>query len=101
MVIEIIYIGILTVLGFIAWRLYSRIKELRNELKSSKSKLISAYVKFGKSLYAATRPILVEVIQGLERGDEFAMKLVKLDAQAFANFMAQMTAERAEQGTLE
>jgi len=49
MVIEIIYIGILTVLGFIAWRLYSRIKELRNELKSSKSKLISAYVKFGKS----------------------------------------------------
>lgn len=34
---------------FIAWRVHLRIKNLQKELKTSQSKLTSAYVKFGKS----------------------------------------------------
>ena len=45
MIIGIASLGIL----IIAWRVYLKIKKLKSELKQSKSKLISAYVKFGKS----------------------------------------------------
>jgi hypothetical protein len=47
----------------------------------------AVHLNFGKSLYAAAKPVVVEVLHGLERGDEVAMKLVQLDAEIFANMI--------------
>lgn len=50
MIIETIIIGISGATIFIVWKSFKRkIENLQSELKQSKSKLISAYVKFGKS----------------------------------------------------
>ncbi len=50
MIIETITVGGSGITIFIVWRFFKRkIENLKSELKQSKSKLISAYVKFGKS----------------------------------------------------
>ncbi len=54
------------------------------------------HIKMGKSLYAASRPMLHEILRGLESGDATAMKLVQMDAQKFAGWLAlQMDSDEA------
>jgi len=44
-------------------------------------------LKFGKTLYAAEKPVIAQVLHGLERGDRDAIQLVKWKAQAFSNLI--------------
>ncbi|MEZ4743831.1 MAG: hypothetical protein R3B45_15530 [Bdellovibrionota bacterium] len=48
------------------------------------------HVKFGKSLYAASRPVILEILRGLENNDPFALKFIKLDAEVFTNLVTNM-----------
>ena len=50
----------------------------------------SLELPFGRKLYAAHRPVMLEVLKGLEVQDEVAMKIVKLDALAFINLMEEL-----------
>lgn len=49
MVIEIITTAVTIVVGYIAYRLYNKSKDLESELKKTTFQLRSAYVKFGKT----------------------------------------------------
>lgn len=48
------------------------------------------HLQFGKSLYAAARPVIVDVLRGLEAGDPAAIKLVKYDAEIHTNLILGM-----------
>ena len=45
------------------------------------------HLKFGKTLYLASKDIISEVLRGLQNDEEFAKKMVELDAQWIRNFV--------------
>lgn len=47
----------------------------------------SIHLKFGKSLYTAARPVLLDILKGLQNGEAYALKFVQLDAEIFTNFL--------------
>ena len=47
----------------------------------------AVHLKFGKVLYTAEKPVLAEVLHGLERGDRDAIQLVKWKAQVFSDLI--------------
>jgi len=50
-------------------------------------------LKMGKSIYRAKKPILLEVLRGLENGESFASKFVELDAAAFVEMVSNLMGE--------
>ena len=57
----------------------------------------SIHFKFGKSLYAAARPVVLDVLRGLENGDEASIKIVKYDAALYTNLLTSTMSRAGQQ----